>query len=38
MIEATNEMREAFARDGAIKATGLLSLAELEECRRCYEF
>lgn len=38
MIEATKEMREAFARDGAIKATGLLSAAELEECRRCYEF
>jgi len=38
MIEVTKGMREAFARDGAIKAAGLLSLAELEECRRCYEF
>ena len=38
MIKVTKEMRETFARDGAIKAAGLLNLAELEECRRCYEF
>ena len=38
MINATKEMREAFARDGAIKATAILNPAELRECRRCYEF
>ena len=38
MIRVTEAMRQAFSRDGAFKAEGLLSAAELAECRRCFDF
>ena len=38
MIRVTDAMRQAFSSDGVIKAKGLLSAAELAECRRCFDF
>ncbi len=38
MIRATEAMRQAFSNNGVIKAEGLLSPAELAECRRCFDF